>query len=447
MKNRNQKILLGLLVVASILVTGCGDNSVNQDEQTKVENGSDLAISEELLYTYDKGAGKKIVLDKENININEPGTYIISGTLQDGKIVVDVPEEEVKLVLDNANISSSKESPIHIKNAKRVIIVPDENTTNIVEESVASESGINLDTISAIFSETDIVIMGKGELKLVSKNGSGVHGVKNVDMGAGTYDIEANISAVYSDQNINISGGEFGIATNKDSIYAADTMNIGGANIKIESKQAGISGKNAVNITGSDIYMECEADGVYTIGNLEVGGSDIVGNSKSNVIYAEGNVSINGGNFKMNSDKDNIKSIGDIDISGSDIECDSKLGAIYGGQTVSINGCGFKINNGQYGINAEVIAINGSNGDITTDTESIISRGEEELSIAGCEIDLVSDESVIVCKSNASIAGSNITIGSNLHDIEPESQVLVEGEITIINSDIKDNEGNKIQLK
>ena len=443
MKNRNQRILLGILVAAAILVTGCGDNT-NKDTQTQTENGVDTSNTEEKIYTYDKNTAKKIELDKESVNINEAGTYIVSGTLQEGQVIIDVPQEEVKLVLDNVKISSAIGSPIHVKNAKKVIVIPDASTVNSVEELAEGGS----EAKSAIFSETDIVIAGPGELKVTSKSGIGIKGIKNVEVGIGRYNIEAGTLGISSDQNLTINGGEFEVYTDNDGIHAMDTVILGGTKVKIDTKHNGVVGNKGVNISGSDVYIDCENNSVHTLGVAEVGGTKFIGNSKNNIIYAEGNLTISGGELTLDSDKDNINCLGDVNISGSNMEAYSRLGAINTSKTVSINGGSLNINNAEYGIQAKSITMNGNDSNITTTKESIIAKGAgKALAITGSELVLTSEGVAISCKADANIAGSTVTIGDGADGLTPEEKVKIDGTVELVSSDIKDSKENKLDIQ
>lgn len=51
--------------------------------------------------------GSGVTIDNNTITITQGGTYIISGTLKDGQIVVNAPKEDVNIVLNEANISCS----------------------------------------------------------------------------------------------------------------------------------------------------------------------------------------------------------------------------------------------------------------------------------------------------------------------------------------------------
>jgi hypothetical protein len=72
------------------------------------------------------------------LTITSAGTYRISGSLADGQIIVDTDDREtMRLILNGVDVSCSTNSPIFIKDAKKVIIVLEENTENYVKDGAS----------------------------------------------------------------------------------------------------------------------------------------------------------------------------------------------------------------------------------------------------------------------------------------------------------------------
>ena len=67
------------------------------------------------------------------ITISDEGVYVLSGTLDDGQIIID-SQAKIQLVLDNAHINCSNSSPIYVKNADKVFVTLAENTDNSLSD-------------------------------------------------------------------------------------------------------------------------------------------------------------------------------------------------------------------------------------------------------------------------------------------------------------------------
>jgi len=80
-------------------------------------------------------ADEGVVVDGTTATITAAGTYQVSGTLNDGQLVVETEDEDnVTLLLAGANIHNESGSPIYVANAKKVIITLVEGTQNNVSD-------------------------------------------------------------------------------------------------------------------------------------------------------------------------------------------------------------------------------------------------------------------------------------------------------------------------
>ena len=122
-------------------------------------------------------AGDGATVNGSTITINSAGTYSISGTLDDGQIIVDTEDQEkVGLILNGANISSSTSAPIYVLNADKTVITLADGTENYVTDG---DSYIFEDTESdepnaAIFSKDDLTINGSGSLVINANYNNGI---------------------------------------------------------------------------------------------------------------------------------------------------------------------------------------------------------------------------------------------------------------------------------
>ncbi len=103
------------------------------------------------------------------ITIKAKGTYIITGTLEDGCIVVDAgSSDEIRLILKDADITSSDYAAIYCLNADNVYITLGDGTTNRLANTgeFASKDENSVDAV--IFAKTDLTINGSGSLEINS---------------------------------------------------------------------------------------------------------------------------------------------------------------------------------------------------------------------------------------------------------------------------------------
>jgi hypothetical protein len=101
------------------------------------------------------------------ITIASAGMYSISGTLDDGQIIVNTEDKEtVVLVLNGADIGCSTSAPIYVVNAEKTVITLADGTENYVTDgdSYILEDAESDEPNAAIFSKDDLTINGNGSL-------------------------------------------------------------------------------------------------------------------------------------------------------------------------------------------------------------------------------------------------------------------------------------------
>lgn len=104
-------------------------------EFTDREKSGSYKVSEAVKITLNKttatvsGSGAKA--DGSTITITEEGVYIVSGTLEDGQIIVDASDsDKVQIVLDGVNINCETNAAIYVREADKVFITLAENSSN-----------------------------------------------------------------------------------------------------------------------------------------------------------------------------------------------------------------------------------------------------------------------------------------------------------------------------
>ncbi|MEZ4840471.1 MAG: carbohydrate-binding domain-containing protein [Flavobacteriaceae bacterium] len=114
-----------------------------------------------------------IISSSENVTINgtlatitRTGTYRISGTLDDGQIIVDSDDEEtIKIIFDGININNSTNSPFAIMGAEKTVILLSDNSQNYLSDTsnYIFEEGED-EPDATLFSKDNLTIYGTGML-------------------------------------------------------------------------------------------------------------------------------------------------------------------------------------------------------------------------------------------------------------------------------------------
>ena len=140
-------------------------------EFTDREKSGSYKASEAVKITLNKttatvsGSGAKA--DGSTITITEEGVYIVSGTLEDGQIIVDASDsDKVQIVLDGVHINCETNAAIYVREADKVFITLAENSSNTLGGG-NEYTQIDDNTVDGvIFSKSDLVCNGTGSLTI-----------------------------------------------------------------------------------------------------------------------------------------------------------------------------------------------------------------------------------------------------------------------------------------
>ena len=362
------------------------------DYYTDYAKSSPVKIN--LMGDYIEAASNNIKIDGSDITILGGGVYVLSGTLNDGTVIVDSEDgAEVRLILNGVGITSSDFSAINIRQSAKTVISLVEGTENILTDgSVNNEEKLGEETAAAIFSKDDLVINGNGNLTVNANSSDG---------------IKANDSLKITGGKIKIISVDDGINAN-DYIAALNTsiaVNSGGDAIKCEHTE---EGKGFIAFEESVLSVTSGGDGVYASSALYMNETkaDIVsGGGNENAVMKHGgfggfgrfgvnnsstaddtpstkaikagtNIVINGGSFNLDSAEDAIHSDKDVTINKGTFEILSGDDAVHAELNLVLEPEALNISKSYEGLEGAYITINGGDIRIVSNDDGINASGE-----------------------------------------------------------------------
>lgn len=251
------------------------EEAFNESQSTTISlNGSTASIS---------GAGASV--NGSTVTITDGGTYLVSGTLSDGQILVNAGKNDiVRLVFRGVQISSSTSSPVYIQQADKTILTLEEGTENILSDAAEYQYPDTAadEPNAALFSKDDLTINGSGSLTvqgnyrhgicgkddLVITNGSiqvtavedGIRGRDSVSVKSGTLTIQAGEDGIKSNNDedpekgwICLDGGTFRITSGQDGIQAETSLLVNGGEYEIVTGGGSVNGTK-INSTPSEAF-------------------------------------------------------------------------------------------------------------------------------------------------------------------------------------------------
>ena len=229
------------------------------DETEADDSKTDETKADESETNEAENAASGVYISGNIITITKEGTYVLSGALSEGQIVVDADSAKVQLVLDNADITCASSAAIYVKNADKAFITLAEGSENILMNTAEYEAIDDNNINAVIFSKDDLTLNGKGTLTINSEYGHGIVSKDDLKLAGGTYNITAKNHALSGKDSVRIAAGTYNLTSGKDGIHsenADDDENgfvyIASGDFTIESTGDGIDASYVVQIDDGD---------------------------------------------------------------------------------------------------------------------------------------------------------------------------------------------------
>lgn len=229
------------------------------DETKADESETDGTKADESVTNETETASSGVSISGNIITITKEGTYVLSGALSEGQIVVNADSAKVQLVLDNADITCASSAAIYVKNADKTFITLAEGSENILMNTAEYEAIDDNNIDAVIFSKDDLTLNGKGTLTINSEYGHGIVSKDDLKLVGGTCNITAKTHALSGKDSVRIAAGTYNLTSGKDGIHSENGdeeekgfVYIASGDFTIESTGDGIDASYVVQIDDGD---------------------------------------------------------------------------------------------------------------------------------------------------------------------------------------------------
>lgn len=495
MKKNTNAILSGL-VVAAMMLAGCGSNETaatsaasSEAQNESTENFSDKTLSTtetgsadtensldesamDLEFTardldvgYEESTAVQVTLsdsgiqvsgdgaeaDGTTLTIKEEGTYVISGSLSSGQIVIEADDSaKIHLVLNGVSVRCENSAALLIRGADKVFVTLAEGSENTLESGSEAPSGEDENVDGVIFSRSDLTLNGSGFLTInagykhgiVSKDdlvitggvynitavGGGLYGKDCVKILDGTFNLNVETDGIQSDNEedadrgfVYIAGGTYDITAGHDGIQAETLLKVAEGTINITTgtgSGAAVNGSSdtdsmsngSTNVTDSSSSESIK--GLKSGSLLEITGGTIVINSEDDSVHSNGSITITAGDLTISSDDDAVHADENLQIDGGSIRILQSYEGLEG-KSVVINDGTISLVSADDGINV--------NGGADSSGFGGFGRGFETDSFGSSETDIY-----------IAINGGEITIDASGDGLDSNGNLYITGGVTYI---------------
>lgn len=331
-----------------------------------------------------------VAISGSQVVISAEGIYRLSGTLEDGQIVVNAADtDKVQLVLDGVTIQSATSAAIYALEADKVFVTLAEGSENTLSNGGSYVAIDDNDIDSVIFAKTDLTLNGSGSLTIQAEAGHGVVSKDDLVVTGGSYTVTAASHGMTGKDSVAIAGGTFTITSGKDGIHA----------------------ENTEDTTLGALYI---ADGSYTI------------HAQGDAISASGALQIDGGTFDLTTGDGSAS----VDMTTSDSFAPGRPDTTATQETTSTE----EDTTSQKGIKGEsTYTING--GTFTIDSADDCLHAGGVMVLAAGEFDLSSGDDAVHCDDALTIQSGTFTIPYCYEGIEGLSITIEDGVFDITSND------------
>ena len=403
-----------LSVVLILAIPGCGekdslkDTEIKDNEMTQTDDSdvseddmftnrdlnSDYNVNESVYVSLNGDSvscdSDSVKIDRTRITLSEEATYIFSGKLDNGQIIVNAGEQDkLQMVLDGAEITSESSAALYVLEADKVVVTLAADSENVLANGGSFEAIDENNIDGAVFSKQDLTFNGTGSLTVTSPADHGIVCKDDLVFVSGSYVIESASHGIDANDSVRIAEASMKVTAGKDGIRAENDEDTEKGFVYVENGSFDISAEGD-GISASN-YLQIQ-DGAFTI--LTGGGSENAEQKTSEGWGGfpggmggmdpgrGGRSSSSDGAAKMSfgtsvssdtsSETDDsstsikgLKASGDLLIEGGSFTIDSADDAVHSNACITVNAGTFAIETGDDGFHADdTLTIAGGSIDI-----------------------------------------------------------------------------------
>jgi len=382
-------------------------------------------------------ASPLVSVEGDRITITGDGTFLLSGSLSDGQIIVDAGDDaKIQIVLNGVDIQCSDSAALYVKKADKVFVTLADGMQNELsnKEGFATLDDNHVDGV--IFSKDDLTFNGSGSLKIQAADGHGIVCKDELVFVDGSYEVSSKRHALSGKESVCVAGGSFQLTSGGDGIHADyeedETLGfiyINGGSFHIESGGDGMDASGALEIADGQITIQ--AGGGYENGEQKSGGWGTnrgVEITETDTVSTKGlkaskNLLIHGGNFEIDTADDALHSNADMLIENSTFSVYTGDDGLHADNRMAVQGGKITVYESYEGMEGQSIDISGGTIALKSSDDGLNAAGGNDSSGIGGRQDMfAADENAKIM-----IAGGEISINASGDGIDSNGDLLVTG--------------------
>lgn len=331
-------LLIGVLCACGKTTDAGADTDTNDDSIAQQLYDADVAAP-------DLTNATEITLSgSDDVTITDGGVYVLTGTLTDGRVLVNAPGADVTLVLQNTDITCVDSSALYIYKAASVLVyLPDGTASTLTDgssydDSDSFSSADDEEPNACLYAKSDLIIAGGGTLTVTGNANNGITGKDTlkiegttVNVTAANHGINGKDCLVLKQADVTVTSGGDALRATNDSDSALGCILIGASALTLMAGEDGIQAETTLTLfdttgtitsgggSSASLAGDTSAKGIKAGTDIAIRSGSYTLDCADDGIHANGNVTVSGGTFTITTGDDGIDSNGDLNVSGGEI--------------------------------------------------------------------------------------------------------------------------------
>ncbi len=422
-------LLAGMLCACAKHTDAAGSGAPTETSAvlTEITEAPDISNATAIIFSNGTAAVSGNGAKEENgvVTITDGGTYTVTGEQPDGRIVVNAPDREVTLVLENTSICCSYGSPIYVYKSSLTTLYLAEGTNNSLTDgsdytfSDGFSSAEGEEPNACLYSKSDLVIAGGGQLTVNANYNNGITGkdtlkieTASLAVTAKNHGINGKDSCVIQNAAVQVTSGGDALRSTNDTGVTLGYIVIADSSLNLTAGEDGIQAETTLAISGGSCSV--------TSGG---GSSGSISGSGAKGLKAGSDLSLSGGVYTLNCCDDAVHANGSVLIIDGTYTIETGDDGIHADENAKVTGGTVTVSKSYEGIEGATVDILGGTIQITASDDGINAGGGTDQSGFGPRQDRFGGSS----DCSIHISGGVITIDASGDGVDSNGNLTVSG--------------------
>lgn len=366
------------------------------------------------------------------VTIAKSGTYVLSGSLAEGQILVDAAKtDNVTLVLNGASVTCSDGPAVNIQQAEDVTLILADGTENTLTdgEAYTFPDETTDEPYAALYSKSDMVITGDGALTVNGNYRHGIVGKDDLVIAGGNITVTAVENGIRGRDSLSVQGGTLHVTSGNDGLQSNNDADankgwivLENCTVTIISQRDAVQSETTLTVNSGEYTFICGGgaantaiDAAESYKGLKAGAAIVINNgtftidSADDAVHSNGNVTINNGTFEISTGDDGFHADEALTVNDGNILIATCYEGLEG-STVTITGGSIDLTASDDGINAAGGSQNGQQGTGRFGQDSFGGNSSYFIRIEGGEIIVRANGDGIDSNGNIDMTGGTLMV-------------------------------------